>query len=101
MGAPFCSAVLFSLRRFDSTSAPLTRLCPSKNDSTHLMLLETLVSCDWKSLASVRDSTPLVTSVRKLSVGARDVPAPARHSSRPVFEMRRFHCPFRRSSDDA
>ena len=63
--------------------------------------LETLVSRASKSLASVRDSAPFVTSVRRLSEGVRDWPTPARHSSRPVPERRRFHWPFRRSSDDA
>jgi hypothetical protein len=49
----------------------------------------------------MRDTSPLVTSVRKLFDGARDWPMPTRNSVRPPEAMRWFHWPLRRSSEEA
>src|SRR5204862_274591 len=99
MGCPFCTLVRVSARRFDSSSTPETRLCSSKTWASSLPLAVIVVSRERLVSSSVRDSLPLVSSVRKLFTGASAWPTPARHSTRASGPKRWVHSLFRRASD--
>ena len=99
IGCPFCTLVRVSARRFDSSSMPETRLCSSRTWAMNLPLAVIVVSCERLVSSSVRDSLPLVNSVRKLFTGASAWPTPARHSTRASGPKRCVHSLFRRASD--
>ena len=100
IGCPFCRLVRVSARRFDSSSIPDDEAVLLEDlRRSNLPLAVIVVSCERLVSSSVRDSLPLVNSVRKLFTGASAWPTPARHSTRASGPKRCVHSLFRRASD--